>query len=1130
MLASKVSISKKFLRSTNLDADRLSQNALDGYVFPHSSVQVLTQLAEHHKQTKQAAFTWTGPYGSGKSSLAVAFSYLLSGDEKLQKSARQALGAKASTKITKALEHSPSTGWITISVTGSASRPQELLTKALASIRSTSGEEHKKTTSDEALIEDLLELSKDQANNGVILFVDEMGKFLENSVNGANDIYFFQQLAEAANRSNGQLILIGILHQAMQEYAGKMSRKFRDEWTKIQGRFVDLTVNASGEEQLAILGQAIQAKSPPESFHKITADVALEICRQQPATAPTIAELFTSCWPLHPITAALLGPISKRRFGQNQRSLFSFLQSAEPHGFQDFLSKSSEDALYLPSDLWAYLSANLEPAILASPDSHKWATAADAIERCETHFGEDAPEAKILKTIAVVEIFRDRSGPRPTLNLLSTPKLGVDRANIPAIIEALEDKSLIIFRKFVDAFGVFAGSDFDIEAAINETMQSVSADDYNLLKHVANIQPILAKRHYHTTGALRWFDVSLVAGSHLQDFAKSYSPSPGAIGTFILSIPNDEAESDELKRIGYQPQEESDRLKKIVGFPKNYLLINDLYKEVLAIDEVTKAYPSLVNDTVAVREIDARKSAAIDNLKREVHSAILDADWQVDGENEVKLSITGLSSLASDLADKLFPGAPIVHNELINRIKPSSNAVGAQNNLLKAMVVNNGESDLGIEGFPAEKGIMFSVLKVSKLYSTSTDGITGFNSPLESDDPSNFAPLWRATKDYLAAHESQSVKLTDIYKMWELPPFGLKPGLMPLIIVAFIQSNKNQIAFYRDGVFQPRFKDIDVEVLSKTPQYIQLRWMSLSEGSRDLLNEMAKIIYAKSTTPLAAAAPIDVARGLISLFDALEPWTKRTSELSKDAIRVREIFKLANDPNQFLFNDLPGLIGVNEAQIGPTESTALASLVSSALDELSSAYSNLMQNLANLLMTELSVPNFSDSSLQELRQRAATAKDIGGDFRLSAFVTRLSNFDGSIKDIEGIASLAANKPSRDWLDLDADRARLEIADLCEKFIKAENFARIKGRSADQVSFTLIVGEKGQPALLSKDFVIRKNEEQEIDRLVQTIQLALEGTTKPSNKLILAALSKIGAEMIREDVDQKQKSGGGTKNE
>ena len=72
-------------------------------------------------------------------------------------------------------------------------------------------------------------------------------------------VYFFQQLAEIASRSGGRLIVVGILHQAFDEYSHRLSREMREEWAKIQGRFIDLPVNAGVDEQIALLGKAIES-------------------------------------------------------------------------------------------------------------------------------------------------------------------------------------------------------------------------------------------------------------------------------------------------------------------------------------------------------------------------------------------------------------------------------------------------------------------------------------------------------------------------------------------------------------------------------------------------------------------------------------------------------------------------------------------------------------------------------------------------------------------------------------------------------------------------------------------------------------------------------------------------------
>ena len=56
--------------------------------------------------------------------------------------------------------------------------------------------------------------------------------------------------------------------------------------------------------------------------------------------------------------------------------------------------------------------------------------------------------------------------------------------------------------------------------------------------------------------------------------------------------------------------------------------------------------------------------------------------------------------------------------------------------------------------------------------------------------------------------------------------------------------------------------------------------------------------------------PIDVARGLVAIYDRLPPWVSRTQHhLSTNAKQVRQLFKQANDPNKLVFDDIPKLLG-----------------------------------------------------------------------------------------------------------------------------------------------------------------------------------------------------------------------------
>jgi len=98
-----------------------------------------------------------------------------------------------------------------------------------------------------------------KSHGGLILFIDEMGKLLEAAAQDGSDIYILQELAEAASRSDKRLLIVGVLHQAFEEYAHRLSHEMRDEWAKIQGRFIDLVVDTAGEEQVDLISRAIES-------------------------------------------------------------------------------------------------------------------------------------------------------------------------------------------------------------------------------------------------------------------------------------------------------------------------------------------------------------------------------------------------------------------------------------------------------------------------------------------------------------------------------------------------------------------------------------------------------------------------------------------------------------------------------------------------------------------------------------------------------------------------------------------------------------------------------------------------------------------------------------------------------
>ena len=952
-----------------------------------------------------------------------------------------------------------------------------------------------------------------------------MGKFLEAAAQDEADVYILQQLAEAASRSAGRFLIVGVLHQAFDEYAHRLSRDMRDEWAKIQGRFVDLVVNAAGEEQIDLIGRAIEGDPPAEAAAAFpSGEAAACACRGRDEDAAPLADMLDACWPLHPVTACLLGPVSRRRFGQNQRSIFGFLNSSEPHGFQDFLNYAGDDALYGPDRLWDYLRFNLEPSILASPDGHRWALAAEALERCESR-GGDPLDVRLLKTIAVIDLFRERSGLVANAGLLASCFPEASRKTLQGALSRLSKGSFVILKKFLDAYAVFAGSDFDIEQATQDALNDIDEIDFETLNALAGLHPLLAKRHYHETGVLRWFDMNIVPACDLPEYATRPDPKSEATGRFLLAIPTRGENEEQLHDLCREAARQDGDGDTVAGAAEETDALVSLARELLALNRVRNDHPELAGDSVARREVSARYANAQTLLESALHRAFDNALWFRKNEAPGRYRHVALNHLASDLAQRRFHQSPRLHNELLNRKKPSASAVSAQNHLLRRMALNEGEERLGIEGFPAEGGLFASLLESTGLYAYAADTGWRFVSPAENEnDPCNLAPLWEAAIGYAKKHAGRTVPVSEFIDLWSRPPYGLRKGLAPVLAAAFLLSQRDKLAIYREGMFRARFDDVDVECLARRPDSIQVRWMEITASARRLLSDMADIVRSLDcNNTLAHLKPLDVARGLVAIYDALPQWTRRTLRLSENAKNIRDLFKRARDPNKLLFDDIPETFGETVPSAGEDGLRRMAKSMREGLEELAAAWPAMLHRLRDVMLAELRVPNTSRSSMAELRARAENIRQMSGDFRLEAFVGRLSVFDGDMKTFEGIASLAANKPPHAWVDPDLDKATLEIADLSRKFVRAETFASIQGRAEKRRSMAVIMPIRGRSAPVLREFDVADADRASVDKMIRTIDRAVTEVGTNRQSIILAALSEI---LVRMEPSLPERAGQG----
>ena len=552
----------------------------------------------------------------------------------------------------------------------------------------------------------------------------------------------------------------------------------------------------------------------------------------------------------------------------------------------------------------------------------------------------------------------------------------------------------------------------------------------------------------------------------------------------------------------------------MVGIPEwTTWIIESLARELIALEQVRDTTPELRGDRVARLEVETRIAELQDRIENDLGLALDSALWRGEELEPQHLDQAALNNLASRLADARFDKSPHLKNELLNRIRPSSNAVAAQNALLRRMALHEGKERLDIKGFPAEGGLFASILEATGLY-RHTFGGWRFVAPKPGQDPCNLLPAWEAATHFLEANSHRAASVAEIYEIWREAPFGIKEGLLPILAVAFALSKSHTLAFYRQRVFQVRVTDLDTDYLAKDPEYIQLRWMDMSNVSRGLLSDMADIVRDMDPqTTLPNLEPIDVARGLVAIYDQLQPWVGRTQRLSRRARRVRHLFKQAKDPNRLIFDDIPQGLNDEDGPYAEDNASKISGHLREALTELREVYPSMLHRLRELLLSELQVPNASLPMLADLRSRAQNITGISGDHRLEAFIIRLVRFRGKDEDMESLASMATNKPPGNWVDADVDRAAVELADLAQRFVHLEAFARVKGRTSKRHAIAVVVGIGNRPVPLHDEFEIGDLERTDVDALVSQLARSLGDNGESRRNIILAALAETSARYL-----------------
>lgn len=781
----------------------------------------------------------------------------------------------------------------------------------------------------------------------LILIIDEFGKFLEYASQNSpeKELYFIQQLSEFANNPDHNIILLTTVHQNFDAYAFSLNNAQKQEWTKVKGRFREITFNEPVEQLLFLAAEHLtQNNSRPNVESEI--EIALSIAKKSMAFNINdiyASEVSSKLFPLELIAANIL-TLALQKYGQNERSLFSFLESTDHTGINSY--DKVTNPFYNAACVYDYLTFNYYSYINSryNPDFAAWSSIRNSLEEVERLFNTDfADYAKILKTIGLLNITAAAGSDlgKDFLVKYSITCLGLKNAEM--LIENLENKRVILYRTYNKRFILFEGTDLDISSALIEAANKVTeiSDVSTLLNRYYQLPPVFAKAYSFLNGTPRIFEFK-ISEQPISEIPKE------EIDGFINLIFNEKLTQNEIKKHSANEMEAI-----IYGFYQNSKTIKNLLFE---IEKTRKVIEENDHDKAAVKELNNiifhQENLLNHYILNNLYSEKSDLAWIYKGE-EVKITRKkDFNKFLSQICLEVYSKTPIFKNELVNKNKISSSIHTAKKNYLRALVDNWDKPDLGFDKdkFPPEKTIYITLLKEQGI-SLLSDAID-FSTQVANR--SSFNHLWEFSNNFLESAKKSKRKISEFSEPLTKKPFKLKQGLIDFWIPSFLFIKRDDFAVFSENGYIPYLTDEVLELIIKYPEDYDIKTFDIEGVKLDIFNSYRVFLNQHSKQRLDNQTFIETIKPFLTFYKGLVEYSKFTTRLKKETIAIRNAIANSKDPEKSFFEDFPIALGfsIDVLQNSEEKLQNYTTKLQDAIRELRTSYDSLLSRFEDYIIEE----------------------------------------------------------------------------------------------------------------------------------------------------------------------------------
>lgn len=1067
-----IEIEHRSVRAVNFDEDLRDPEVLRGYVFGEHVLDALRRIAiSFQGEPRTRAFSVTGPYGSGKSSFALLLCALLDAKgEEIYRTASKLL-RKADPQLADTFTRERrrlgigERGFIPAIVTAEREPVPVAILRALSRGADHYWGRQRKPKfvadlhaaaaageGDSELVLSVFDKLIESAP--VLVVVDELGKNLEYaSEHPSSDLYLLQQLAEKVSSRPGCCGgVLTLAHLGFEDYLGSAGDVRRREWRKVHGRFEDIPFLANTAHSIALLAEALHFTGSKALERSVTAKCAAATVTLAEsagvAAPPGFVDFPSSTYPLHP-TVAMALPALAAALGQHDRSLVAYLTSDAPHALPSFLASHEIDAKRVPfvrlSDLYDFFFSDGAVVDLTGPEGER---AREIRGRIDEARGLVELELEVLKTLGVLNLMSGANRLGASAGVVEQAVAGPDagaseRRGVRTILGRLSDRSLVTYRDFAGEYFVWEGSDFDARghiAAAREQLTLGGGDDEQVLAILDEARPLraaVARRHSQKRHVLRYFECRYQRLTPGEDAAAESDDADGLV-LYILAG---------RKAPKSLPARTADGRPLIVIWSPYGDEVQEAALDFAAARAVVSDAPELARDAVARREMKHRVTALQAKLNDRVSEAFSmfrqGVYWFHSGKREKAREAAEFSRLLSDLCEERYPQTPVIRNEMVNRRELTAQGAKARRLVLERMFTHEHDEGFGIEGFGPERSMYESVLRHTGLHKRKGESWALGPPPAKSD----LNDVWKYLMVILDSAVKEPIGVDLLYEELTGPPFGMKVGVLPILLSAALQYRSDDIFLYQDGSFQPVVEPAHIERLLKTPERFALKRASLVGVRASVFEQLRGTLSSTSSSAGRVATrnetTLAVVRPLIAFGASLPEYTRGTSSTSEMAQSVCKALLEAREPDELLFTALPKACGVKPFSAdSPEQSEAAATeyveRLRIALAELGAEYPRLLEKIGDFLHTSFGGASPRRALREEFRSRSHPLLGQVIEPKMRAFLSTAC--DEQLDDEDWLGAMAMSlvaKPPSSWTDHDIGLFEALLAERAQWFRRLE---------------------------------------------------------------------------------------------